>query len=274
VSGTDTAGMRAEAVERLEAVLDREVSMEPLKALALAVHGRSAQQIELGKIAIGFDSSVFLRMATHQKSVDILDYLPRHEAPLVLPGQAIQEYWNNHLSVMQTVSDSIKTSFNNLSRDTRKVDAQFGEFEQQVQEMLSGFEVQFGYIFDGSAMDKLSQMLGILQEQAYCGFAPRGRFAHIARIRKQTKTPPGYKDDGDGDFYLWADFLLGLLMLKSAGKNFEQVVMVTNEKKPDWSTRGTPHPILTAEVTTLFEVPFDLWNLDTFVSHVQHAIDG
>jgi hypothetical protein len=275
VSGTDGKAVRADALERLEELLDRRAPIDPLDALISALDYPLQDQVELGKIALGIDSSVFLRLATHPKSADILDYLPLHKAPIILPGQAIQEFWNNRLSVVQTVSSSIKKNFDQLAKDAKRVDAQFEEFESSITKMLEEFESKFGYIYDENTANSVSKMLEILKDQACCCFAPRDRFSKIAEIRKHTMTPPGFKDSGHGDFFIWADFLLGLLTCSqndSDKPSFDKVVMLTNDQKPDWSTRGTPHPIMIAEIRALFAAPFDLWNLDTFVSQVQLAV--
>jgi hypothetical protein len=274
VSGTNVDTEHDDALERLEAVLDRQVTMEPLAALTQAVNDHAEQQVDLGKVALGFDSSVFMRLATGRRSADILDYLPRHNAPLILPGQAIQEFWNNRLSVVLTVSTSLKRNFNQLATDVAKVDTRFGDFEEKMTAMLDSFDSQFGYIYDENTKNSVAKMLAILQDRASCTFVPRIRFSRIAELRKQTRTPPGFKDDGYGDFFLWADFLFGLLMCKSAGSesDFEKVVLLTNDSKPDWSTHGTPHPILSAEVYSLFNKPFDLWDLDTFVTEVERVL--
>lgn len=274
MSGTNVAMQYDDALKLLESVLDRRVVMEPINALSLAMSGRPPQDIDLGKTAIGFDSNVFLRLATHPRSADILDYLPRHAAPLILPGQAIQEFWNNWLSVIQTVSSSVRKSFDQLAKEVKKVDTQFGDFEEKMVEMLDSFESQFGYMYDEKTKDSVAKMFDILQGYASCPFVPRERFNHLCHIRKQTRTPPGFKDEKDGDFFVWADFLLGLLTYSSATArgSFERVVLITNEKKSDWITRGTPHPILSAEVYALFEVSFDLWDLETFISYVKEVL--
>lgn len=272
--GTKVAAAPVDALDRLEALLDRRLPIDPVNALRSALNYGHHQQVELGKIAIGIDSSVFLRLATHPKSADILDYLPLHSAPLILPGQAIQEFWNNRLSVVQTVSSSVKKNFDQLAKDARRVDAQFDEFEQHISGMLQDFESRFGYIYDENTRNSVAKMLDILKDQAYCYFVPRNRFQPIAQIRNRTMTPPGFKDNGDGDFFVWADFLLGLLMCTASEKSasFDKVVLLTIDQKPDWSTHGTPHPILTAEVHALFGAPFDLWTLEEFVSEVQQVV--
>jgi hypothetical protein len=61
---------------------------KPLAALVAALKS-DVSSISLTDTAIGFDSSVFLRLGSHPKSEDI-DYLrSKHSAPLILRAAAI-----------------------------------------------------------------------------------------------------------------------------------------------------------------------------------------
>lgn len=268
MSGTDSENVMENSLARLEEVFDRRVHMSPLSALVDAIDGGSKTKLDIKRTAIGFDSSVFIRLATHRRSADILDYLPRHEAPLILPGQAVQEFWNNRLSVVDTISESLKKKFEALATDARRIATQFGDFETRMQGILDDFQSKYGYVYDEKTRESVSKTLSILNERAFCSFVSRSRFFQIAQSRKHTKTPPGFKDDGDGDFFVWADFLFGLLTCGTSRDGFEHVVLLTNDKKPDWSTAGVAHPLLVSEVATLFEAKFELWDLDRFASEV------
>ena len=100
---------------RLLSLLDRRSSIDPLKALVSAMGSTSAKRdTRLSEIAIGLDSSVFLRLG-QRAGADIVDYLDaEHPAPIILPGQAIQEFWNNQLSVVDTISTSLKKKYDAL----------------------------------------------------------------------------------------------------------------------------------------------------------------
>ena len=88
--------------------------------------------------------------------------------------------------------------------------------------------------------------------------------------RKTTRTPPGFKDEGDGDFFVWADFLLGLLSAANVpdAAIVQHVIFVTEDKKADWSLDGTAHPILTAEVKALTNASFEIWSLDKLATTI------
>lgn len=274
MSGTDITAKHEDALEQLEAILDRKVALEAVSALADAVLEQPGQPADLSKVAFGFDSGVFMRLATHRRSADILDYLLQHESPLIIPGQAIQEFWNNHLNVVDSVPSSIKKKFDQLAQAASKVDAQFADFEHKTKAMLSDFQSQFGYVYDENTRRNLAKTFSILRESAHCSYVPRTRFGATAEMRKRTKTPPGFKDGGDGDFFVWADFLFGLLTCGSEGErgNFEHVVLLTGDEKLDWSSKGTPHPVLSAEIRTLFGVSLNLWTLDRFAAEVDRVL--
>ena len=91
---------RPDAVEarlsKLQSLLDRRISIDSLSALASGIRHKPIAVAQLQDVAIGIDSSVFLKIVGHRKSADIIDYLSlQHAAPLILPGQAVQEFWNN-----------------------------------------------------------------------------------------------------------------------------------------------------------------------------------
>jgi hypothetical protein len=90
-------------------------------------------------------------------------------------------------------------------------------------------------------------------------------------LRKKTKTPPGFRDDDDGDFFIWVDFLTGLLNARAAGESYGRVALVSLERKVDWSRAGMAHPILVAEVRALLNVPFEIWTIDRLAAEIAAA---
>ena len=86
----------------------------------------------------------------------------------------------------------------------------------------------------------------------------------IAEQRKRVKTPPGFKDSGDGDFFIWADILFGLLQLKNTIELPNRLILITNYGKIDWCREGKAHPILFAEAKYLIDIDFEIWTLDKF----------
>lgn len=266
----DTFGTRDDALnERLEveimAVLSRE---RPIEALAALTHAYRPEpkEVSLGRSAIALDSSVFLRLGTQE---GVIDYLgASHPAPIVLPGQSIQEFWNNNLNAAESIASGISKKFDALKAEIEKVDSTFGDFSAKFKTLLDEFRDSFGYAYDGGTVRRTTSLLEVLKSKAVVSYVSRARFAAMAESRNKTKTPPGFKDTGDGDFFIWLDLLKALLLTKDRGSKFDRVVLVTNDKKIDWSREGIPHPILSAELQALVGVPLETWNLDRLVREV------
>ena len=259
---------QAKILQRLISVLDRQVACDSLNALVSAMKS-DASTASLADTAIGIDANVFLRLASHTNSADIIDYLgSRHQAPLILPGQAIQEFWNNQLQVVETVATTLRKQFDNFKSSLAKVDVDFGNYVEQIDGLLEQFSAEHGQIYDGTTVRITQSLLEVLTKKASVCYAPRAPFQDICVLRKRTKTPPGFRDDGDGDFYIWVDLLTGLLQAQLEGPNYQRAVLVSLDKKVDWSRAGVAHPILVAEVRALLEVPFEIWTIDRLAEEI------
>lgn len=260
MSGTEALDAN---LDKLEAVLDRQTPIDSLSALLSSVDRKPQKNIQLENVAIGIDSSVFLKLANHSKSEDIVDYLgSKHQGPLILPGQAIQEYWNNQYSAIPSIASDIQKKFESLKKEADKLGPNFPGYAADMENLLNRFGSEFGYVYDAATIRSTLSLLTLLRDKAALSYVPRMRFHDMASNRKRTKTPPGFKDDGDGDFFLWVDFLYGLLKAKDASQEFNHAVILTHDKKPDWSRASIAHPILTAEVQGLVGVPFDVWTIE------------
>lgn len=255
----------------LVGILDRQTALGSLDALVSALRP-SPSTVALGRTALALDASVFLRISGHSSSEDIVDYLStRHEAPLILPGQAIQEFWNNQLHAVDTIASGLGKRFDVLRADLGKIDSNFGDYAAQIDLLLEKFRAEHGHLYDEATIRKTLTVLEMLQKRALVPYAPRLQFSQIAIQRKKTKTPPGFKDDGDGDFFIWVDLLKGVHQALAAGNTFGRVVFVTHDRKVDWSRAGVAHPILVAEVRALAGLPFEIWNLDQLATEITRA---
>ncbi len=257
--------------ERLIGVLDRQTACESLDALLYALRPVPTA-VPLERTAIGLDANVFLRLGGHAKSADIIDYLnSAHSAPLILPGQAIQEFWNNQLQAVDTVASKLRKQFDTLRADFEKVDKNFGHYAAQIAGLLDEFSTEHGHVYGEGTVRKTLALLEMLQKRAFVPYAPRLRFREIAAQRKRTKTPPGFQDDGDGDFFIWVDLLTGLQQARVRGQEFERVALISHDRKIDWSRAGIAHPILVAEVEALVGVPFEIWNIEKLAQEITCA---
>ncbi|WP_076742894.1 PIN-like domain-containing protein [Sphingomonas jeddahensis] len=223
----------------------------------------------LEKTVIALDANVMLRLIAHPRSADIVDYL-RTSFPgkLILPGQVIQEFWNNQFQAIATKSADIKKKFDELSRLMEGIDSRFEAFSARFQETVKDFNETFGYVFDDKIVGKTRVLISLLQEKAMVPFVPRNALIDTALSRKRTKTPPGFKDDLDGDFYVWSDLLFGLSRLHQSGVEIERVSFVTLDKKIDWSRDGVPHPILTSEVRAICNASFETITIDAIAKRL------
>lgn len=215
-----------------------------------------------------------MRVSTHSKSALIIDYLAsQHSAPLVLPGQAVQEFWNNQIDAVDTVATKLKKSFETFRNHIEKIPDELSEFSNRMNALLDEFSEKHGYIYEGATVTKTSDFLSILKDKAVVPYCPRPRIHDIAAHRKSTKTPPGFKDHGDGDFFIWADLLYGLRCMQVDGTEFSKVVLVTNDTKKDWSREGKAHPILSAEMAALLSVKFETWTLDKLIKAIEEIAE-
>jgi PIN like domain len=261
----NNADVQAGCHEIVTKVLNREVSLAALAALDSALDpGILAGDPEHAheRTIIAFDTNVFLKLSNHRRSADIIDFLrTAFPGKLLLPGQVIQEFWNN-LNVVETLASRIKMHSDNLKREVEKVDSEYGDFAGRFQNLLDEFQSRYGYIYDEGTLRRIKGVVSLLSEKAIIPYCRRSELSSTAAIRKRTKTPPGFKDELDGDFFVWADLLLGVENLRMDGFTPALVVLVTNDSKPDWSRNGIPHPILSAEMKALCGASFQIWSLD------------
>lgn len=255
-------------IQRLEDVLDRQRAIPSLSALRQALNERGASTSATSPLegtAFGLDTNVVLAMARgDSKTIDLRDYLDAsRKAILILPGQVVQEFWNNTVSVVDTVSVALKRKFDDLEKEISRTGIS-GDFQERFRSLMSEFEEQYGYVYDPKTMERFSVLFAFLEDSALVSYVPRSRFQRLVSVRNSTKTPPGFKDSGDGDFFVWADFLFGLQCARAGGRDFDRAVFVTEDVKADWSSGGNAHPILVAEVQALLGIPFETWTIAKF----------
>ena len=192
----------------------------------------------------------------------------------MVSAQTILEFWNNHISAFETISASLSKRFGELEREIDKIDASMGVFREEFRSLIARFSEEYGHLHDASSRARLTALATQLPECGEIFEAPRMRFAQYAAYRIATKTPPGFKDAGDGDFFVWVDTLFGLVSLKERGLTFQSAIMVTDDKKSDWSKGGVAHPFLSAEVRSCVDVPFACWGVERLVAAVQGEVNG
>lgn len=219
--------------------------------------------------AIGLDANILLNLGKGRGGADVVDYLnERHEGPVILPAQVVLEFWNSHVGGVTTLADRLRKEFNALASTIGELDPHYQEFGRQANALLANFESRYGHVMQERVAAELVTLFEGLQARAIVPQLPRAALADTASLRARTKTPPGFKDTGDGDFFVWAEFLFGLAAASRIGSGFEHVVFVTDDRKSDWSTQGTAHPILCAEIRAWTGVGFETWTLQALQQHV------
>lgn len=260
--------------KRLLALLNRRIEVDVLGCFVDSLRGE-VSLTPFRVTAIALDSSAFLRLSMHPRSADVVDYLKlNHSAPTILPGQAVQEFWNNQFAVVQSISVSMKKNFEEIKRYVDQMDEDFGDFGTKFDGIMGEFSQRYEYIYDPALSRKLLSFLEALREFAIVTFAPRLGLGDLAIQRKKSKTPPGFMDEKDGDFYIWVDLMFGLDLARRSGRDFAGVVLVTNDKKKDWSRASVAHPVLSSEMAALFQVPLQIWSTDRLVKEVTDLIDA
>lgn len=257
---------------KLKKVLSREVPSDTLSSLIEAISRSPKNYANINSSAIGLDANVILRLPKHKKAVDIIDYLNQRSMPLILPSQTIQEFWNNSLSVIDTVGQKIKKKFDDLRKEGKDLGPEFESFSTKMNTLLTEFDQEFGFLYDEKTIRDVKNFLETLKGNAYISSVNRIEFSSIAEMRKKTKTPPGFLDNGDGDFYVWTELLYGAMKAIDEGHKFDRLILITNDAKLDWVREGIAHPILNAESKALLGIPFEIWKLEEFVSAIESEI--
>lgn len=239
--------------------------MQPLYE-ALDARNRIASFVPSQAFALGFDTNAAFRLGLNgSRGTDAVDYLrARHQGPLILPGQVLQEIWNNSLEGLDPKAKKIAKAMDALKSEASGIGQELGASGEAVEDAVDKLVEAHGDWIDPSARATFERTLEVFLKKATVAHVPRSAFHVIAQSRHDTKTPPGFRDpaSNNGDFFVWADFLLGTL--RTMTQDLEAVVFVTNDTKKDWSRNGVPHPVLVAEARAVVNRPFHLWTVERF----------
>jgi hypothetical protein len=222
-----------EALLRVWRVLNR---LDPPAALQELRNGLDASRRpnlpDGTTIAFGFDTNAVFRLGLGERGPGALDYLSSaHRGPVIVPGQAIQEVWNNLLAGVEPQAKRLRKRFDELHAEVSNIDQALGPVGDSVRESIEELARVHGDWVDPRSQEVFDSTLEMLLDVGVESFVPREGFALLARARKETKTPPGFHDPAGnhGDFYLWADFLYGLAQADRS--SFDATVLVTNDAR-------------------------------------------
>lgn len=245
----------ARRLDRLESVLNRTtpLSWEPSE------ENPAIDATELPAL-IGFDTSAL--KAYRRTPIEwnrLLDRLDEKGVSVVIPGQAIQEYWNNHRTFTKEDATRLKGLVDKLSAELGTAGVALGaSLTGDLQNIVTSFEQETKELQNDPAfLQRSIDVLDRALRDRQAAFVPRTRFYELANVRLGSKMAPGFDDTKSkaaalGDFFVWADFLLGAMAVVDAGRPRPPAgvgfgVFVTDDKKTDWRTGYLPHPALSAE---------------------------
>lgn len=253
-------------------MLERSMTLDHLGALEVATQpsdlGIKLKQ-DFAAVALCFDTAGLINIAKHEKANDVLDYIgAEHQGPVVVSAQTLQEYWNNGISAFEGIADTLSKKFRELEGLVSNISENYPTLSARLRPLLDDFAYEYGHVLDERKAAQIGSVIKTLAARARTAEAPRERLAPIAAHRKLTKTPPGFKDDGNGDFFVWCDSLTALCEVQRLGQDFPAVVLVTDDTKKDWSTGGTTHPTLYAECVALLGVPLQCWSVKQFAAAI------
>lgn len=219
--------------------------------------------------AVCFDTNFFKNFGKVGKFEEFIDYFSNiHTGPIILPSQVVVEIWNNLVNFKQDYTSDFEKAVKQLDFVVEKIDISYLHLKTGASELVEKFKADFGFILNPTVKANRSAFMGMLELKAHHSQVSREIYSSIAQSRKMSKIPPGFLDDRDGDFYVWAEFLLGLLTMKKNKSNFESAFVITDDRKPDWSFNNSPHPVLSAEVKKIVGVPFGILTIEQLVNKV------
>lgn len=227
---------------------------------------------DMSSIAFGIDTNVLIKIAENKTiSESMISYFGNHTIPIILPGQAVQEFWNNVGKFVETASDKLDKAFDQFKKVVSNTKVDFKNHIGDIEQNVRRFENEYKGIYGKSVLDEVRRIIADLKDNVIVSYCPRYAFYDLSIHREKTKTPPGFKDDdkNDGDFFIWADFLYGLKKLKNDGHHFEKVVLVTDDGKIDWVFGNAEHPILVFEVRSILDVSFEIWKSSKFIDEIR-----
>jgi len=224
----------------------------------MALHAGDALPADVA--AIGVDTNILKVLRRAPLMTDnLLSYVEDHGIPLIIPGQSAHEYWNNHGAIVRDI-EGIYSGVETLKKKILALNVS-DEQVHAVQEIELHIERLATEMHDSRRPELLKESVAfwenVMPKARVCNVS-RLAFKELAEVRFATKTAPGFAatkkiSQALGDFFVWADFLLGLALsgLGSSTKHQQRVVFVTDDDKPDWKASGKPHPVLASELFRL-----------------------
>ncbi|WP_104088731.1 MULTISPECIES: PIN-like domain-containing protein [unclassified Cryobacterium] len=229
--------------------------------------------------AIGFDTNALKQLRRYPPATrsSILTYLQGESVPIILPAQSVQEYWNNHGIFTKDVLG--------LENETKRLASKYEKLQGGASSkiLLDRIAAQV-YTLAADVADSQNPHLlkesidlwDLLLADSTTAHVPRERILRIGEARFASGIAPGFADESKkanrlGDFFVWADFLMGLQAIGLASPSTEDssIVFVTDDGKEDWIASGVPHPTLLGEIFHLTGKPLEILTMEQLKKIVQ-----
>ncbi len=200
-------------IAKLRGLLSWQDELSPFSPLIASVGRTNAGQLS-PDAAVCFDANVYLNLGKGSRSTELIDYFGgRHMGPLLVPHQVLLELWNNHLGSIEVFTSRLQKQVGELSKTIEEIDAGYSTLREGARALVDQFHKEHGHIFSETTRTDLLALLEMLNRKAIASQVDRSIFSDLAVSRKRTKMPPGFKDEGDGDFFVWVKLMNGLLLL-------------------------------------------------------------
>lgn len=260
----------------LQQVISRSRSVPLMRSVQSAIGDDEERDFSaLKTAAVCLDTNLLFKALASNKRDDIIDYFrARHAGPLIVSAQTIQEFWNNYHNVLDTITKGVENKLVDLERSLNSLDGAFADYKVRISAILEDFKHDNEHLFARDLKRHVLAFMALLDEKGIEAEAPRHMFYDEAVRRKAAKTPPGFKDSGDGDFWVWLDFLYGLLLVNSRENGsieFTKAILITADRKSDWVKGNVAHPVLVAEAKEIAQVPFEIWSLSDLLRGIRES---
>lgn len=255
-------------VRRLKRVICRELEVPIGSFLYAAIDNSTMRDYSnLQTCAVCLDSNLLIKVLANSKRDQFIDYFRiRHSGPLIVSAQTLQEFWKNYHNSLETVSRDIEGKLAALTQALNALEGLFDEYRTSIVAVINDFKQENEHVFSKDMEKHVLNFLTVLHEKGIEAQAPRSELFAAAAQRRASKTPPGFKDKeySEGDFFVWLDFLYGLLIASDDSRysgSITRAVFVTEDRKIDWVKGKEAHPVLAAEVGALVGIPLEIWTL-------------
>jgi hypothetical protein len=226
--------------------------------------------------AVGLDTNALKRLRRDTRAAsEVLAYFESEQIPVIIPGQAAQEFWNNHGAVASDLG-AVVAEIAKLQKRVNRINSS-PEINSKIDAIgrdISGISQDLQDLSNPHILAESLTLWASLIEVADFPFVPRGVFSPIGRDRFDSQTPPGFEDSDKssnqlGDFFVWADFLFGILESTEATTREGTLILVSDDRKPDWITSERTHPVLIGEALDLTKKQFEIMSTDQLVEKVR-----